>query len=165
MNGRLIGDETAKHSQPQFLQKLQFSSLVWVFVLYFRNSWTVSQSPAPTTAWSLNVLLSATLTGPPPPPKSPTSWTKVSWSARSVGPPIPPAATGSSWHILTTALPESEEQFPAMVSVALLTQVSKLAKLGGGGVFDYTDMQCMDITLNGSRLEDPLKKLEPLGVF
>lgn len=94
-------------------------------ILCFRNRQTpVSLSPAPTTTWSLSVLLSMSLLVPHLPLKSPTSWTRVSWSAQSVGPPIPPAVTGSSWHTLTTALPElgESQRFPAWVSGPLLTQ-------------------------------------------
>ncbi len=97
----------------------------------FRNRQTpVSQSPAPTTTWSLSVLLSMSLLVPHLPLKSPASWMRVSWSAQSVGPPTPPAATGSSWHTLTTALPELEEseQFPACVSGPLLTEDGKAEK-------------------------------------
>lgn len=73
-------------------------------VLCCRNTQAlVSQSPAPTVSLSLSILLSMILHLHQ---RSPTYWMKVSWSAQSVTPPIPPAATGSSWLILTTALPE-----------------------------------------------------------
>lgn len=83
---------------------------MYCHVLCFRSSQTLAfQSPARITASSLSVSLLTTPLPPHPHPKPPTSWMRVSWSARSVEPLIPPVVTGSCWLTLTTALPSTSE--------------------------------------------------------